>query len=358
MSNTRVKELRPLIPPAILLEEIPLTNELEAFITESRNTVTNIIHGRDDRLLVVVGPCSIHDVEAAREYASKLSELANELKDDLFIVMRVYFEKPRTTVGWKGLINDPHLDGSFAINHGLHVARSLLMDINNMGLPVGCELLDTISPQFISDCMAWGAIGARTTESQLHRELVSGISMPVGFKNGSSGGVKVAVDAMTSASAPHSFLGVTEQGLAAIVKTKGNRDCHLILRGGDNGPNYSPVDINLAVKQIKKTDQAVAIVVDCSHGNSGKDDKNQPLVADAVGQQLARGNKAIIGMMIESFLLSGAQKLVEGQKDKLVYGQSITDKCIDWPTTTVVLRNLAGNVRSRRQFHQQVKAKL
>mmetsp|Transcript_3430 Transcript_3430/g.6499 ORF Transcript_3430/g.6499 Transcript_3430/m.6499 type:complete len:358 (-) Transcript_3430:186-1259(-) len=348
MSNLRVKKIKPLIPPAILLEEEPSTAAVRQFVVESRNTVSKIISGEDDRLLLVVGPCSIHDVDAARDYAHKLLALSKTVQKHVFIVMRVYFEKPRTTVGWKGLINDPHLNGSYDINVGLRVARKLLLEINGLGLPVGCELLDTISPQFISDLMTWGAIGARTTESQLHRELVSGLSMPVGFKNGSSGDTKVAVDAIVSASSPHSFLGVTEQGLAAIVQTTGNSDCHIILRGGEKGTNYSPVDISLAVKKMKKRKITPAVVVDCSHGNSGKEDKYQPLVLSSVASQVAAGNTDIIGLMVESFLVSGAQKLVEGDRKSLTYGQSITDKCVDFETTERMVQELVKAVEQRR----------
>lgn len=353
MSNIRVANIRPLIPPACLLEELPTPDATSAFVAASRKAVSDIVKGKDDRLLAIVGPCSIHDPKAALEYATKLAKLAHELKDDIFIVMRVYFEKPRTTVGWKGLVNDPGLDGSFAINKGLRIGRGLLLDINKMGLPVGCELLDTISPQFMADLMSWGAIGARTTESQLHRELVSGMSMPVGFKNGSDGGVQVAVDAMISGSSKHSFLGVSSEGLAAIVQTKGNEDCHVILRGGASGPNYFPFHVEAAARKVLATKDArllpPSIVVDCSHGNSQKDHKNQPLVSESIAAQVANGSKVLTGVMVESNLVAGAQKLVLGQKEKLVYGQSITDKCVDWPTTDLMMRQLATAVRKRRE---------
>jgi 3-deoxy-7-phosphoheptulonate synthase len=323
--------------------------------------VSKIIHGQDDRLLCVVGPCSIHDAKAAKEYAVLLAALSAELKDDICMVMRVYFEKPRTTIGWKGLINDPDMDGTYAINKGLRLGRSLMLEINQLGLPIGCELLDTISPQFVSDLMSWGAIGARTTESQLHRELVSGMSIPCGFKNGSDGGVQVAIDACISGSSPHSFLGVTDQGLAAIVKTKGNADCHIILRGGNDGPNYTPVHVNntlKAVKATKGTDGKVGgVIIDCSHGNSGKDYRNQGLVAESVAAQLARGSTAIVGVMLESNLVAGAQKLVLGKADELTYGKSVTDECVAWDETVDTLRTLAKAVQ-RRRAHLKPQPKL
>lgn len=350
--NTRVSRIRPLIPPAILIADLPAPTSTSDFVLKSRQVVSDIVGGRDDRLLCVVGPCSIHDPVAALEYAQRLKTLAEELKEDLFIVMRVYFEKPRTTIGWKGLINDPNLDGTFEINKGLRVGRTLLLDINKLGMPVGSELLDTISPQFIGDLVSWGAIGARTTESQLHRELVSGTSIPVGFKNGSDGGVQVAVDAMVSASSPHSFLGVSDQGLAAIVETKGNQDCHVILRGGSSGPGYSPVHVENAAKLVLKTKSPAvlppAIIVDCSHGNSGKDDKKQIFVSESVAAQVSRGSKALVGVMIESNLIAGGQKLIIGQPEKLVYGQSVTDKCVGWDTTVEMLRSLAQASAARR----------
>lgn len=352
VSNLRVTRVKPLIPPAIIHEEISAPEETTAFIIDQRHACSNVLSGLDDRLLCVVGPCSIHDVVAAREYALKLAKVAQTLKDDLVIVMRVYFEKPRTTVGWKGLINDPDLDGSFQINKGLKLARQLLLDINEMKLPVGCELLDTISPQFIADLITWGAIGARTTESQLHRELVSGLSFPVGFKNGSSGAIQVAVDGMMSAAGSHSFLGVSEQGLAAIVQTAGNMDTHIILRGGADGPNYSAVDIEKASKRIQKSfpNRSPAIVIDASHGNSGKDHKKQPLVIDSVCNQVARGNTDIKGIMVESNLVEGSQKLVvgPGAAEGLEYGKSITDKCANWEDTEKMLSQLARAVQARR----------
>lgn len=346
IEDTHVTSLRPLLPPACLLEELPITRDIARMVTSFRREVANCLHGRDDRLVVIVGPCSIHDVRAAKEYAEKLAVLREELKDDLVIIMRVYFEKPRTTVGWKGLINDPDLDGSFNINKGLRVARELLLDINGMGLPTGCEFLDTISPQFIADLVSWAAIGARTTESQLHRELTSGCSMPVGFKNGTGGSISLAVDAVVAATHPHSFLGVTKQGLAAIVSTVGNPDCHVILRGGAHGPNYGADSIRKTSDLLDKRGKAQQIMVDCSHGNSQKIHTNQPIVAADVGAQVAGGNEHIFGLMIESNLVEGNQKLTSDKQ--LTYGQSVTDACIDWDSTVTVLQGLANSVRLRR----------
>jgi len=364
-SNTRISKIRPLIPPSILLEELPCPAHVAKFVQTSRRTIERIMQGIDDRLLVIVGPCSIHDVGAAREYARRLRPLADLHGDDIFVVMRVYFEKPRTTVGWKGLINDPHLDGSFEINTGLRLGRKLLLDINSMGVPVGCELLDTISPQFMSDVISWGAIGARTTESQLHRELVSGLSFPVGFKNGTTGDVKLAVNGMISSAHPHSFLGVTEQGLAAIVQTKGNMQTHVILRGGNNGPNYKAKDVTNAIKVMQKAQsQNQCIMIDCSHGNSRKDHKRQPLVVDDIANQIAGNDKdlidnsKIIGVMLESNLVAGGQKLLPGRAHELIYGMSITDKCIGWAKTIDVFRVLAKGVQVRRSKTKNLESKL
>lgn len=297
-------------------------------------------------MLVVVGPCSIHDPTAALEYAAKLRALMDTLKQDLLIVMRVYFEKPRTTVGWKGLINDPDLDGTFKVNKGLRVARELMLDINRMGLPVGCEFLDTISPQFMADLVSWGAIGARTTESQVHRELSSGLSMPVGFKNGTSGDCQIAVDAIRAASHPHSFLSVSKQGIAGIVETQGNEDCHVILRGGSDGPNYSAEHCAAACELLKKNSLTPTLIVDCSHGNSRKLHTNQPLVAADLAKRIAAGDQQVAGVMLESFLLCGNQKI--GPPESMVYGKSVTDACMDWEMTVDVLNGLAAAVRARR----------
>jgi 3-deoxy-7-phosphoheptulonate synthase len=345
--DLRVESIRPLIPPAILLEELPLGEEASASIARAREEIRAILHGGDDRLMVVVGPCSIHDPVAGLDYGTRLRKLADDLAADLRLVMRVYFEKPRTTVGWKGLINDPHLDGSFVINEGLRIARRLLLDLANLGLPAGCEFLDPITPQFTSDLVTWGAIGARTTESQVHRELASGLSMPVGFKNGTDGGVQIAIDAMRAAAHPHRFIGVTEQGLAGIVSTRGNPDCHVILRGGASGPNYDRQSVAETAAAIRAAGLAPALMIDASHGNSEKDYRRQPAVAEAVAAQIAAGDPTIVGMMFESFLVEGRQDL-NGDRAKLVYGQSVTDACIGWETTVDVLERVAAAVRRRR----------
>ncbi len=344
--DLRIASIRPLVQPAILTEDLPLPLAGAEAVTASRAAVSAVLRGTDDRLLVVVGPCSIHDTEAARDYAAHLRPLADELADDLLIVMRVYFEKPRTTVGWKGLINDPRMDGSFAINVGLHRARGLLLDLVAMGLPVGCEFLDPILPQFLADVVTWGAIGARTTESQIHRELASGLSMPVGFKNGTGGGVQMAIDALHAAAHPHQFLSVTEQGVAAIVATRGNTDCHVILRGGTRGPNYSSEHVRPVLESLRNADLPPRVMIDTSHGNSDKDYRRQPEVAAAVGAQVAAGERGILGLMIESFLVEGRQDLRDPAH--LTYGQSLTDSCMGWETTVPVLRDLAAAVRARR----------
>ncbi|WP_394836062.1 3-deoxy-7-phosphoheptulonate synthase [Pendulispora rubella] len=346
--DLRIDRLRPLIPPAILLEEFPMSNAALTCVNDARQNVARIVAGQDDRLLVVVGPCSIHDVDAAREYAGRLRELAPTLANDLQLVMRVYFEKPRTTVGWKGLINDPNLDGSFSINVGLRLARKLLCDLAEMGVPSGCEFLDTITPQFIADLVSWGAIGARTTESQVHRELASGLSMPVGFKNGTDGDVQIAIDAVGAAASPHQFLSVTKQGLAAIVVTRGNESCHVILRGGAKAPNYDEASVAAASARLAKAKLAPYLMIDCSHGNSSKDPTRQPLVAADIGGQLARGNNAIVGVMLESHLVAGRQD-VPKNGGQLTYGQSITDACLGWDHTVEVLHQLAADVRKRRE---------
>jgi len=347
IDDTRVVELRPLIPPAILIEEIPLTEEISTVVSHARTAAENIVYKRDDRLIVVVGPCSIHDPKAALEYSGLLKNINEELKNELLIIMRVYFEKPRTTVGWKGLINDPHINGSYQINTGLRVGRSLLRDINASGMPCGVEFLDTISPQYLADLVSWGAIGARTTESQVHRELASGLSMPIGFKNGTSGDIQVAAEAVKAASVPHSFLGVGKYGLSAIVRTTGNDSCHIVLRGGKE-PNYGDSFVKKAVETSKALAIEPAVIIDCSHGNSQKLHTNQPGVASAVAKQVAAGNKDIIGLMIESNLEEGTQKVPESGPKNLKYGQSITDACLSWKQTEPVLRELAAAVKQRR----------
>jgi 3-deoxy-7-phosphoheptulonate synthase len=331
--------------------DYPLSHETALQITRWRAEIESILRGDDDRLIAVVGPCSVHDPKGALEYAKSLKPIAEALASDVLVVMRVYFEKPRTTVGWKGLINDPDLDGTYNINKGLRLARQFLLDVNTLGLPVGTEFLDTISPQYTSDLVSWGAIGARTVESQVHRELASGLSCPVGFKNGTTGSVQVAVDAVQAARCPHSFLGVNEWGNAAIVMTTGNKSCHLILRGGSDGPNFSKAHVDGAVQLLHKAGAPeVGIMVDCSHGNSQKNHKNQPAVCETVAKQVTDGSASIIGVMIESNIVEGAQKLDPGKTDvtKLVYGQSVTDACVDIKTTEQMLMGLAEAVRGRR----------
>jgi 3-deoxy-7-phosphoheptulonate synthase len=345
--DLRIERIRPLMPPAILMEQYAITERASTTVAEAREAINRIFRERDDRLLAVVGPCSIHEVDAAREYGQRLRGVADRLADDLLLVMRVYFEKPRTTVGWKGLINDPRLDGSFAINDGLGLARGLLLDLGNMGVPVGCEFLDTITPQFIADLVSWGAIGARTTESQVHRELASGLSMPVGFKNGTDGNVQIAVDAIRAAMHPHQFLSVTKQGLAAIVVTRGNDACHVILRGGHRRPNYRAEDVEHTAKALARAGLPSRLMVDCSHGNSGKDHTRQPAVARDIAAQVADGGRHVFGVMLESHLVGGRQDVHPGQP--LVRGQSITDACLAWDDTVPVLDDLAKAVRARRE---------
>jgi len=341
MDDELVTGYDPLIQPALIRHEIPLTSQAKATISRARRVARDIIQGRDPRILVIVGPCSIHSTKLAIEYASRLAELSKTL-DGLFIIMRSYFEKPRTTVGWKGLINDPDIDGSFKINKGLRIGRQLLCDLTDMGVPVGSELLDTISPQYLADCVSWGAIGARTTESQLHRELASGVSFPIGFKNGTDGSVSVAVDAMRSSSKPHAFMGVTTQGLAAIVKTRGNPDLHVILRGGTKGTNFHKEAIQQVTQALLKArpNEYPSIMVDCSHGNSQKNHNNQPKVIDAICEQLRAGERAITGVMVESNINAGKQDVPPEGPSGLKYGVSITDACIDWETTVTVLQKL------------------
>jgi 3-deoxy-7-phosphoheptulonate synthase len=344
--DVRIQDLRPLIPPAILMEEIHPGEDAIARIAKARAEISDVVHGRDDRLVVVVGPCSIHDADAAIDYAKRLKVLRDQHVEDLVIVMRTYFEKPRTTVGWKGLINDPNLDDSFDINHGLRVARGLLSTLAEMDLPTGTEFLDPISPQFVADLVSWGAIGARTTESQVHRELASGLSMPVGFKNGTRGTVIIAVEAVRAARNPHHFLSVTKQGLTAIVATKGNLDCHVILRGGAGRPNYEPEHVASTVEALEAAGLEGRIMIDCSHANSGKDHEKQPGVAKAIGDQVAQGSTGVFGIMLESFIEGGRQN--NDPKTELRYGQSITDACMSWDATVPVIEGLAESVRKRR----------
>lgn len=343
--DLRIVEVNEVVAPQTLHNLYPITDSAAETIYTTRQAIHNVLHRQDDRLLVVVGPCSIHDTQAAREYARKLKTIKQELDQDLIIVMRIYFEKPRTTVGWKGLINDPYLDESFQINEGLQLARHLLLDVADMGVPTATEFLDLISPQYIADLIAWGAIGARTTESQGHRELASGLSCPVGFKNGTDGGFKIATDAMMSASRPHIFMSLTKEGRSAIFQTTGNEDCHIILRGG-KAPNYDAVHVQQACEQMTKLGMTPNLMIDCSHANSLKQHERQLIVADDIAQQISTGDNRIMGAMIESHLVSGRQDVED--KNNLTYGQSITDACIDWEQTEIVLRKLADAVRVRR----------
>jgi 3-deoxy-7-phosphoheptulonate synthase len=345
--DLRIRSFAPLSTPAELLRELPCTEPMSDNVATARRALHRILHGEDDRLAVVIGPCSIHDAGAALEYARKLRPLRDTHGDALEIVMRVYFEKPRTTVGWKGLINDPDLDGSFNINKGLRLGRRLLCDINALGLPAGVEYLDTISPQYISDLVAWGAIGARTTESQVHRELASGLSCPVGFKNGTDGNVKIAVDAVGAASHPHHFLAVTKEGQATVAATAGNPDGHVILRGGKT-PNYGAEHVAATSRLLAQAGLPERLMIDASHANSLKRHENQPRVVDDVAAQIEGGEDRIVGVMIESHLVGGRQDLTPGKP--LVYGQSITDACIDWPTSVGVLDRLAAAVGARRRL--------
>jgi len=344
--DLRISGLQEVIPPEELHREFPITDAASDTVHTARKAIHEILQGESDRLLVIVGPCSIHDTKAGREYANLLKPLMAELADELCIVMRIYFEKPRTTVGWKGLINDPHLDDSFNINHGLRQARSLLLDIADMGIPAGTEYLDLISPQYISDLVSWGAIGARTTESQGHRELASGLSCPVGFKNATDGGLKVAVDAIQAASRPHVFMSLTKQGHSAIFSTTGNEDCHMILRGGKT-PNYDAANVARATQQLESNGQNTHLMIDCSHANSEKDHTRQIEVCGDVAGQIRAGNSNIMGVMLESHLVAGRQNV--DNKDELIYGQSITDACIAWDETEGLLRELALAVKARRE---------
>jgi 3-deoxy-7-phosphoheptulonate synthase len=346
IDDLRIVEITPLTKPADIISEIPRDAAVTETVTGTRDTIHNILTGKDDRQLVIIGPCSIHDPAAAREYASRLVEQRRRLSGDLEIVMRVYFEKPRTTVGWKGLMNDPHLDGTYRIEEGLRIARRLLLDINAMGLPAGCEFLDTITPQYIADLVSYGAIGARTTESQIHRQLASGLSCPIGFKNGTDGSARIALDAIMAASQPHHFPAVTKDGQAAIASTRGNEDCHIILRGGKR-PNYEAADVQAVIAEAVKLGVDPRMLIDASHANSSKDPMNQPKVVHDVAGQIVAGNSHIKGMMIESNLVAGRQDLVPGKP--LVYGQSITDGCIGWDMSVDVLEDLAKAVRDRRK---------
>jgi 3-deoxy-7-phosphoheptulonate synthase len=343
--DLRIKEIKELVPPSHVLREFPATEKAAQEVHEARAAIHRILHGADNRLLVIMGPCSIHDVKAAKEYAGRLKEVKERLAHDLLVLMRVYFEKPRTTVGWKGLINDPRLDGSFSINEGLRLGRQLLLDLNEMGMPAACEFLDMITPQYMADLVSWGAIGARTTESQIHRELASGLSCPVGFKNGTDGNIKIAVDAIRAAQAPHHFLSVTKGGHSAIVSTTGNEDCHIILRGG-KAPNYDAASVDAAARGLAETGIPGRLMIDFSHGNSSKNPQKQIDVGRDVAQQVAGGEDRIFGIMAESHLKAGRQDLVPGKE--LVYGQSITDGCIGWEDSRAVLETLADAVRKRR----------
>jgi len=345
--DIRIAALKPLIPPAILMEELPITDAASEEISATRLQIEDCLNGRDSRLVVVVGPCSIHDPAAAMEYAGLLQKEAARLADELLIIMRVYFEKPRTSIGWKGLINDPMLDGTFAINKGLRIARKLLLDISDAGLPCGCEFLDTILPQFLADLVSWGAIGARTTESQVHRELASGLSCPIGFKNATTGNIQVAVDAISAARHPHHFLSVTKQGVAAIVATNGNPACHLILRGGNKGPNYDAASIADAARTLSGQGLPQRVMVDCSHGNSRKQYQQQAVVAEQLAGQIETGRHHIFGLMLESYLQSGRQDILAGEP--LAYGKSITDACLGWAETQPLLARLAGAVKTQKK---------
>lgn len=344
--DLRIDEVKELLPPIALLERFSATEKAQATVAEARNAVHNMLHGNDSRLLVIIGPCSIHDVDAALEYAQRLLPLREKYKDTLEIVMRVYFEKPRTTVGWKGLLNDPYLDGTFNMNEGLRIGRKLLLDLTDMGMPTAVEFLDMISPQYLADLISWGAIGARTTESQVHRQLASGMSCPIGFKNGTNGNTQIAIDAIGSAKAPHHFLSVTKFGHSAIVSTNGNEDSHIILRGGKQ-PNYSAEDVAEVEATLAKNGLPQKIMIDCSHANSSKKFERQPLVANDIAEQLANGNHSIFGVMIESHLQEGRQDYRQGEP--LTYGQSITDACIGWEASEAVLETLSNAVQQHRK---------
>ena len=343
--DLRIREMKELLPPSHLIREFSCSEHVATTAANARLALHRILHGQDDRVMVVIGPCSIHDTKAAMEYARRLVKERERFAGELEIIMRVYFEKPRTTVGWKGLINDPYMDNSFRINDGLRMARELLMNINELGLPAGTEFLDVISPQYVADLISWGAIGARTTESQVHRELASGLSCPVGFKNGTDGNIKIAVDAIKAASQPHHFLSVTKGGHSAIVSTSGNEDCHIILRGG-KAPNYDAASVDTACKEIAASGLASRLMIDASHANSSKKPENQVPVCADISAQIANGDTRIVGVMVESHLVAGRQDLIPGKE--LTYGQSITDGCIDWDSSVKVLEGLAEAVKQRR----------
>lgn len=341
--DLHVVETRPLVSPALLHHELPMTSEAAALVAAARDRIRHILYNEDRRLLVIVGPCSVHDVDAAYEYGQKLVNLRHELSGQLEIIMRVYFEKPRTNVGWKGLINDPHLDGSYDINTGLRLARKLLLDLALLGLPAATELLDPVTPQYIADVIAWTAIGARTTESQTHREMASGLSMPIGFKNSTDGSLQAAENAMVAASQPHHFLGINHHGLASIVTTTGNPDCHLVLRGGKGGPNFSQAHVEKAAEEMAKLKLNPRMMIDCSHANANKDHTRQRSVLEDVALQMRSGSRHILGVMIESHLKAGNQSIPDNLRE-LTYGQSITDACVDFETTATMLRQLASAV--------------
>ncbi|MGH2471423.1 MAG: 3-deoxy-7-phosphoheptulonate synthase [Candidatus Limnocylindria bacterium] len=351
--DLRVTGYRPLVPPAIILEELALSEAGSRLVATWRDEITAILSRSDDRLIAIVGPCSIHDPLAALDYGRRLRAIGDELRDDVVMVMRAYFMKPRTSVGWKGLVSDPHRDGSFRINDGLRMTRRLLLDLVEIGVPAACEFVDPISPQYTSDLVAWAAIGARTTESQVHRELASGLSMPVGFKNGTDGSVQVAIDAVRAAREPHSFMGVTEQGLAAIVETRGNPSAHVVLRGGTPGPNHDSASVRRTLDALATASLPAHLIIDLSHGNSGRDHARQPAVAREVAAQIGAGEQGIVGVMAESFIVEGRQ---DAEAAPLVYGQSITDACIGWDSTVAVLRDLAGAVRTRRELSSSARS--
>lgn len=347
LENTNIDSLERLITPQQFKQQLPMTDDVRAHIEKSRKTLRDILDRKDKRIIVIVGPCSVHDTKAALEYAERLVTLADQVKDQLFIVMRVYFEKPRTTVGWKGLINDPYLDGSFQIEKGMALGRDLMLRINELGLPIANEALDPISPQYMQDLISWSAIGARTTESQTHREMASGLSTPIGFKNGTDGSLDVAVNALQSASHGHSFLGIDTEGKVSIVHSSGNQYSHIVLRGGGGKPNYDSVNVRLTERELRAKNLPENVMVDCSHANSNKDPQLQPLVLDNIGQQILEGNQSIVGVMLESHLKAGNQTLTD-DPSQLEYGQSITDGCIDWETTEDALLKFAGKLKEFR----------
>lgn len=347
LDDHRTVAVSPLLSPALLRQEHPIEPAVAKTVAQGRAETVDILDGHDDRLIVVAGPCSVHDPVAALDYARRLAEHTEPLRDQLHVIMRVYFEKPRTTLGWKGLVNDPDLDGSYAVNKGLRLARRLLLDVTALGLPVGCEFLDPITPQFFADTVTWGSIGARTATSQVHRQLCSALSMPVGIKNSIDGDVQVAVDATRAAAASHVFTGINPDGLAALLTTSGNPDCHVILRGGSTGPNHDPATVCDTLDRLRRAGLPERVVIDASHGNSGKDHRRQAGVVRELAERIAGGERGIVGVMLESFLLAGRQELTLGRAAELTYGRSITDGCLDWPTTAALLDGLAAAVRAR-----------